>query len=221
MDIVLTPIEARVVGVLIEKETTTPDYYPLTLNSVVLACNQKSNREPVMELDENAVLHALNDLTRKHLVVQKNIEGSRVLKYAHDVNNVIEFTKQEIGVICVLFLRGQQTPGEINARTSRICNFESVAQVEEVLNKLISREDGPFVAILPRKPGRRERRYAHLLCGDVEVEDENVLPHENTTPAATNAESERIEKLEGQVETLQAEIVELKAKFEEFRKQFE
>lgn len=220
MDIVFTPTEARVLGVLVEKEITTPDYYPLTLNSVVLACNQKSNREPVTELDENTVLAVLNGLNRKHFVILKNIEGSRVLKYAHGFRDMLKLTPQELGIICVLFLRGAQTPGEINSRTTRLCKFDGVAQVEEVLNGLISRDDGPFVVSLERRPGHRERRYAHLFCGEVEVE--NVASDlDGPSVAGKSAEPDRIEKLENLVSAMQTELDALKQQFDKFREQFE
>jgi uncharacterized protein len=169
MKIMLTPLEARVVGCLIEKQVTTPDQYPLSLNAVTNACNQKSNRDPVMAIDETTVQRTIDDLSRKHLVIEKSGFGSRVPKYQHVFCNTqfgsLKFSPQELAVVCELLLRGPQTPGELRSRASRMAPFTDVSQVESVIEELEKRDDGPFVARLPREPGRRESRYAQLFTG--------------------------------------------------------
>ncbi|MEJ2160470.1 MAG: DUF480 domain-containing protein [Chromatiales bacterium] len=172
MDLVLGEHEARVVGSLLEKEITTPDQYPLSLNALTSACNQKSNRDPVMSLDEAEVLAALDSLRGKHLILEKSGFGSRVPKYQHRFCNTqfgtLQFSEQEFGLVCVLLLRGPQTPGELRSRTQRLCRFSDVGEVEACLEALADREDGPFVVRLAREPGKRESRYAHLFSGEVQ-----------------------------------------------------
>ena len=172
MDLVLDEHEARVVGSLLEKEITTPDQYPLSLNALTNACNQKSNRDPVMSLDEAQVLAALDSLRGKHLILEKSGFGSRVPKYQHRFCNTqfgtLQFSEQELGLVCVLLLRGPQTPGELRSRTQRLCRFSDVGEVEACLEALADREDGPFVVRLAREPGKRESRYAHLFSGEVQ-----------------------------------------------------
>ncbi len=172
MDLVLDEHEARVVGSLLEKEITTPDQYPLSLNALTNACNQKSNRDPVMNLDEAEVLAALDSLRGKHLILEKSGFGSRVPKYQHRFCNTqfgtLQFSEQELGLVCVLLLRGPQTPGELRSRTQRLCRFSDVGEVEACLEALADREDGPFVVRLAREPGKRESRYAHLFSNEVQ-----------------------------------------------------
>ncbi|MDH3841489.1 MAG: DUF480 domain-containing protein [Chromatiales bacterium] len=172
MDLVLDEHEARVVGSLLEKEITTPDQYPLSLNALTNACNQKSNRDPVMRLDEAQVLAALDSLRGKHLILEKSGFGSRVPKYQHRFCNTqfgtLQFSEQEFGLVCVLLLRGPQTPGELRSRTQRLCRFSDVGEVEACLEALADRDDGPFVVRLAREPGKRESRYAHLFSGEVQ-----------------------------------------------------
>ncbi|MGD9339893.1 MAG: DUF480 domain-containing protein [Chromatiales bacterium] len=172
MDLVLDEHEARVVGSLLEKEITTPDQYPLSLNALTNACNQKSNRDPVMSLDEAQVLAALDSLRGKHLILEKSGFGSRVPKYQHRFCNTqfgtLQFSEQEFGLVCVLLLRGPQTPGELRSRTQRLCRFSDVGEVEACLEALADRDDGPFVVRLAREPGKRESRYAHLFSGEVQ-----------------------------------------------------
>ncbi len=170
MNIEFSAIEARVIGCLIEKEITTPDQYPLSLNALTNACNQKTNREPVLELSEAVVQQAVDSLMKKYLVSDKSAGyGGRVTKYKHRFCNTefgsLKFSKQELGIICVLLLRGPQTPGELRARTNRLCEFADAEAVEATLKGLMSREDGPFIARLPRAAGARESRYAHLFSG--------------------------------------------------------
>src|SRR5438045_1604566 len=167
MNIVLTEIEARVLGALLEKETTTPDYYPLSLNALVNACNQRSNREPVMNLDEAAVRGALETLQQKALAGPARGADSRVTKYEHRLQEIFNFDRREAAILCVLLLRGPQTPGELRGRTERMYRFEDLDQVQSGLQQLMRRES-PLVKMLPRQPGTKEARYAHLLAGDVE-----------------------------------------------------
>lgn len=182
MRIELTTLEARIIGCLLEKEITTPDQYPLSLSALTHACNQKSSRDPVLQLTETEVQNSLDDLRKKHLVSDRSGFGSRVTKYQHRFCNLgfgsLEFSPQELGIICVLLLRGAQTPGELRSRTNRLCEFSDVQETESVLVNLMRREDGPFVTRLVREPGKRESRYAHLLSG--EVVEEQELSHSDT-----------------------------------------
>src|SRR5215469_16522711 len=168
MDIRLNEVEARVLGSLIEKEITTPDYYPLSLNALVNACNQKNNREPVMSLEENSVREALDGLQSQRLAGPARGADSRVTKYEHRIQEVFNFTRGETAVLCVLLLRGPQTPGELRGRTERMFRFEDLDAVQSSLQKLMQRE--PALAVmLPRQPGTKESRYAHLLSGEIEA----------------------------------------------------
>ena len=172
MNIQLTLNEARVIGSLIEKEHTTPEQYPLSLNALTNACNQKSSRDPVMHLDEGAVQETVDGLIKKRLISEKTGFGSRVPKYQHRFCNTdfgeLTLSDQELGIICVLLLRGPQTPGELRIRSERLCKFSDVSETEAVLKHLMEREDGPFIVRLPREAGKRESRYAHLFCGAVQ-----------------------------------------------------
>jgi uncharacterized protein len=216
--IVLNDVEARVLGALIEKEITTPDYYPLSLNALVNACNQKNNREPVMTLDEDAVRGALRTLQEKRLAGPASGADSRVTKYEHRIQEVFNFTRAETAVLDVLLLRGPQTPGELRGRGERMHRFEELSDVQSTLQRLIER-DPPLVRMLPRQPGTKESRYAHLLCGDVEGWE---APPETTAPAAqSSANAGRIDRLESEVADLRKELAELKGQMEDFRKQFE
>jgi uncharacterized protein len=215
MNIVFTPNEARVIGCLIEKEITTPDQYPLSLNALTNACNQKTNREPVLELSESEVQQSVDSLMKKHMVSDKSAGyGGRVTKYKHRFCNTefgsLKFTKQELGIICVMLLRGPQTPGELRSRTNRLCEFADAEEVEAALRGLMSREDGPFIARLPRAPGARESRYAHLFSGAMESapEPEAAQPAgvagDPSAPASTL--SQRVTALEESVAELRAKI---------------
>src|SRR5665213_2266555 len=173
MNIEFSLNEARVIGCLLEKEVTTPDQYPLSLNALTNACNQKTNREPVLELSEADVQQSVDSLMKKYMVSDKSAGyGGRVTKYKHRFCNTefgsLKFSAQELGIICVLLLRGPQTPGELRARSARLCEFADAAAVEAALKALLSREDGPFIARLPRAAGARESRYAHLFSGNIE-----------------------------------------------------
>lgn len=202
MAIELTPYEARVVGCLLEKEVTTPDLYPLTLNSLTTAANQKSNREPVYSLTEAEVLDAVESLKSKRLVSDLEGFGSRVTKYQHRFCNTefgsLQFSEQEKGIVCVLLLRGPQTPGELRTRTNRLCEFTDVQHVESVLGGLV--EKG-HVAQLPREPGKRESRYIHLFGSEVP----------DMQPVTLTSSESSDYSLAGRVEALEHEVAELKA----------
>jgi len=205
--ILLSSIEARVLGALVEKEVTTPEYYPLSLNALVNACNQKNNREPVMSLDEDAVRLALRALEDDGLAGPVRGGDSRVTKYEHRLQEVFNFTRGETAVMCVLLLRGAQTPGELRGRTERMHRFEELDDVLGTLQRLMQREPA-LVAALPRQPGTKETRYAHLLSGEVEA-SEGVA-----AGVAETAGDDRVSRLESEVAELRREIEELKEKVE-------
>jgi len=214
----LDEIEVRVLGALLEKESTTPDYYPLSLNALINACNQKSNRDPVMELDESAVRQALDSLNEKNLAGQVTSADSRVPKFAHRLQEVFNFDRRETAVLCVLLLRGPQTPGELRGRTERMYRFDDLGVVESALHRLMEREPS-LVKKLARQPGTKESRYAHLLAGEVE---EWSAPAQTQLEAATGSQDEqRIARLETEVESLRREIAHLRQDLEDFRRQFE
>jgi uncharacterized protein YceH (UPF0502 family) len=214
MKIELSPVEARVIGCLIEKQITTPDQYPLSLNALVLACNQKSNRHPVMDLDEAAVQNTLDQLARKHLVIEKSGFGSRVPKYQHRFCNTefgtLKLTPQELAIVCELLVRGPQTPGELRARASRMATVSDVGQVEAALEGLSTREDGPFVVRLPREPGRRDARYAHLFSGPVAVPPPQAESPAGVSSGTVEDIGARLDRLEEQLRQLREELDELK-----------
>lgn len=209
MDILLTPYEARVIGCLIEKEITTPDQYPLSLNSLTNACNQKSNREPVMDLDELTVQQTVDGLIKKTLITDKTGYGSRTTKYKHRFCNTdfgqLKLSDKELGIICALLLRGPQTPGELRSHTNRLCSFTDMQEVETTLQQMMQRDDGPFVAKLPREPGKRESRYMQLFCGDTPPVIE-AAGNDTVSAAQQTASDDRIEKLERRIEELEREI---------------
>ncbi len=216
MNIVLNPAEARVLGALIEKDITTPDYYPLSLNALINACNQKNNREPVTNFDEETVRLALRNLSDKRLAGPASGADGRVTKYEHRLQEVFNFTRPETAILCVLLLRGPQTPGELRGRTERMHRFEDLDEVLSGLQQLMRREP-PLAKALGRRPGTKEIRYAHLLSGDVEAWEP---PAEMASGGVTD-ENERVAHLEAQVAALQSEVAELKQQMAEFRKQFE
>ena len=218
MDIKLTESEVRVLGALIEKDITTPEYYPLSLNALVNACNQKSNRDPVMQLDEDAVRDALGGLQEQRMAGPARGADSRVTKYEQRLQEVFNFTRPEIAVLCVLLLRGPQTPGELRGRTERLHHFETLDDVQSALQKLMQR-DPPLAKLLPRQPGTKESRYAHLFAGDV-VEPEMPV-HAATGVERNPKDAERIARLEEEVAELRREVVEVKDQLERFRRQFE
>ena len=237
MKIELTTMEARVIGCLIEKQITTPDQYPLSLNALVNACNQKSNRDPMMEVDEATVQRTVDELGKKHFILERSGFGSRVPKYQHRFCNTeygtLKFSPQELGIVCELLLRGPQTPGELRPRAGRMAPFTDAEQVEAVLEGLRTREDGPFVVRLGRLPGRRDSQYAHLFSGPVAAAPDNEEPAVSarqpsgaSTPAAgsfdaassagvaagsgSSATADRIDRLESEVRLLREELDSLK-----------
>jgi uncharacterized protein len=221
MKIELSPMEARVIGCLIEKQITTPDQYPLSLNALVNACNQKSNRDPVMDVQESVVQATLDGLAKKHLILEKSGFGSRVPKYQHRFCNTefgtLKLNPQELAIVCELLVRGPQTPGELRSRASRMAPFADVNEVEIALEGLRTRDDGPFVVRLAREPGRRESRFAHLFSGDIAEAPEEPVAVAPAAPAATGSTTSsspsaaaRIDRLEAEVQRLRAELDELK-----------
>ena len=223
MAIQLTDIEVRVLGSLTEKDITTPDYYPLSLNALVNACNQKNNRDPVMTLDEDAVRQALSGLQEKRLAGPAGGADSRVSKYEHRLQEVFNFDRREIAVLCVLLLRGPQTPGELRSRTDRMHHFEALDEVQSTLQRLMEREP-PLATMLPRQPGTKEARYDHLLSDHPHAAYSfAAAAEEHSLPAASSSshDGERLSQLEHEVAELRREVGELKQQLAEFRKQFE
>jgi uncharacterized protein len=216
----LSPIGARILGALIEKEMTTPDYYPLTLNALLTACNQKSNREPVMSLDEDSIVPELDVLRERRIVFQVRAAGSRALKYEHNLGAIADFSPREAAVLCVLLLRGPQTPGQIRNRTTRLYAFNGLSEVERALAELAEKPDGPFVRKLPRQAGHKEHRYAELLS-DSPVPEETPEPVSAPPTESAAPEPDRLAGLEETVSVLQSDLEELRAEFERFRSQFE
>lgn len=220
----LSSAELRVLGSLVEKAVTTPDYYPLTLNSLTLACNQQSNRDPVVVYDETMVVRALDGLREKRLASVFTGAESRVAKYKHNFTESLQLTPAEIGLLCVLMLRGPQTLAELRARTERFQPFESLAEVDEVLTALAARQPQPLVVKLPRLPGTKEPRYAHLLAGPIDVAALTApisTPPPEPATLAVRAENDRVAKLETETAALRAELAALRQQFAEFRQQFE
>lgn len=218
MEFKLTENEVRVLGSLIEKDITTPEYYPLSLNALVNACNQKSNRDPMMQLHEDAVRDALGGLQEQRMAGPARGADSRVTKYEQRLQEVFNFTRPEIAVLCVLLLRGPQTPGELRGRTERLHRFEALEDVQSALQKLMQREP-PLANVLPRQPGTKESRYAHLFAGDV-VEVETPVQVGAVTKR-DSADAPRIARLEEEVAELRREVSEVKDQVERFRRQFE
>jgi len=221
---ILTEIETRVLGSLIEKDITTPDYYPLSLNALVNACNQKNNRDPVMTLDESAVRDALATLQEKRLAGPASGADSRVTKFEHRLQEVFNFDRREIAVVCVLLLRGPQTPGELRSRTDRMYHFEALDDVVSTLDRLAQREP-PLAAILPRQPGTKESRYMHLFSGEPrelsEGSGSSVSAGDSPAHAGVNSTAERLAALEEEVSRLRHELSEVQQQLANFRKQFE
>lgn len=218
MKIQLTALEARVIGCLIEKQVTTPDQYPLSLNALTNACNQKSNRDPVLALDEAAVQRTIDDLARRHLVIERSGFGSRVPKYQHCFCNTefgtLRFTPVELAIVCELMLRGPQTPGELRGRVPRMATLDGPGDIEAALQSLAAREGGAVVVRLPREPGRRDSCYAHLFSGPVaagggDTADPAPAGAMPAGPPVTST-AERLERLEAEVRALRAEVEALK-----------
>ena len=221
MQIKLDDVEVRVLGSLIEKQVTTPEYYPLTLNALLHACNQSSNREPVVAYDERTVASALERLREKKLARVVQTADGRVPKYRHVLTELIPLKSAELAVLCVLLLRGPQTVGELRGRTERLYSFSELTYVEATLQALMEHAAGPLVVKLPRQAGRKESRYAHLLAGPVEVEEQPRSLRLEPATIAVRAENERMAGLEREVAALRGELAELQQQFAEFKKQFE
>jgi uncharacterized protein YceH (UPF0502 family) len=214
----LNEVEARVVGCLVEKQLTTPEYYPLTLNALTNACNQKSNRDPVVSYDEETVEKALQSLRDKNIVYVFYGSTSRVPKYKHILPDVFELEPPEVAALSVLMLRGAQTIGEINQRTTRLYEFSGLGEVSQTLEKLAKRDE-PLVVQLERQSGQKEARYAHLLCGEIDIE--TLANWHEKSSSGSQTQSERITELERELENLRNEFNLFRESFEEFKKQFE
>lgn len=220
-NLVLNVSEVRVLGSLIEKAVTTPDYYPLSLNALTNACNQLTNREPVVSFDEATVVRALEGLREKRLATLYQGAESRVARYKHTLTDAILLTPAEVALLCVLMLRGPQTVGELRTRTERLFKFDTLPEVEEALGGLATRTPQPLVAKLPRAPGTKESRYAHLLAGPIEMATVETAPAAAPAVITAPAESARIAALEQEVAALRRECADLRQQFADFRRQFE
>ncbi|MCA1566362.1 MAG: YceH family protein [Acidobacteria bacterium] len=219
-ELILSLEELRVVGALIEKQVTTPEYYPLTLNALRQACNQLSNREPVVAFDERTVVWALESLRDRKLVRVVTTADGRVPKYRHVLDEALGLKSPEMAVMCVLMLRGAQTVGEIRTRTERLYPFSALSFVETTLEDLMTR-DVPLVVKLPRQTGRKESRYMHLLGGEVEVTETEAATRTEGATSEARGESGRVARLEQELREVRAELAELRGQFAEFKKQFE
>ena len=217
MELNLSSNQIRVLGCLVEKELTTPEYYPLTLSSLTNACNQKSNREPVMALSESEVLDSIKELETRYLVREKQLPGSRVAKYAHKLTGTLTdqfgFSDQEIAVLSILFLRGPQTPGEIRTRTQRSCNFNDVQEVDQILTNLTDKNGKQYVKALARQPGKREIRFIHLFGNEDDMNFIADTSHSHSDYSNANSDSPaELQLLQDEVKQLRTELNELKAK---------
>ena len=218
MNIILNEVECRILGSLIEKEVTTPEYYPLSVNALVNACNQKSNRDPVMNLEEAVVRQALHSLEGQSLVRSVSPSDSRVTKYEHRLQEVFNFYRHEIAIVCLLLLRGPQTTGELRSRSERMHSFDDLSAVQSSLQHLMKREPA-LVKPLPRQPGTKETRYAHLFSGDVEQAEPE--PKAKAPALERFVDGDRVRQLEEEITGLKNEIADLKQQFTQFRKQFD
>jgi uncharacterized protein YceH (UPF0502 family) len=215
----LSTAEVRVLGALVEKSIATPDYYPLSLNALTNACNQLTNREPVMSLEESDVTRAMDRLREQRLATRYHGAESRIARYKHTLTDAMLLTPAEVALLCVLMLRGPQTVGELRTRTERLFKFDTLPEVEEALNALAIRTPDSLVAKLPRQPGTKESRYTHLLSGPVESAalENSARPKDGTAPAA----DDRAAQLETEIAALRREVAELKEQFAQFKRQFE
>lgn len=217
----LTPVEVRVLGALMEKKRATPEQYPLTLNALVNACNQKSSRNPVVDYDEKAVVRALDTLREKKLALLVSSAGGRVPKYQECMTSAYYLTEAQAAVLTVLMLRGPQTVGELRSRCARLHEFDSLDEIQKTLDKLRDEEGDTLAILLPRQTGRKECRYAHLLCGEPETPEETAdIPRAEAAREAVDAEERRISALEEQVQSLSEQLDALRSEFDTFRAQF-
>jgi hypothetical protein len=226
MSVILNEYEVRVLGALVEKKITTPEYYPLTVNSLINACNQKSSRDPVVSYDETTVQKALNSLREKKLAYVFSGADARVAKYGHLFPEAMDLSHAETAIMCVLMLRGAQTPGELRTRSASLYNFESLIDVELALQSLMDEDirKEPLVVRLPRQPGTKESRYAHLLAGEINIDQMPVVaptPRASSSGSSSSVKEERIAVLETEVATLKQELSELQQQFAAFKQQFE
>ena len=221
MELELSLVEERVLGCLIEKEMATPEYYPLTLNALVNACNQKSNRHPPMALDESSVEHALYELRMNHkLAIEVTSTGNRVPKYKHNMAAHWNFSPAKMAILCELFIRGPQTPGDLRAHASRLHPLADAREVEEILQGLANHSGGPFVVHLAREPGKRERRWAHLFAGEPLLLAEEP-PRKASSPEAESMDPDRLATLETEVAALRVDLDDLKTALKSFKERFE
>ena len=218
MNIVLNEIEARILGALLEKEITTPDYYPLSLNSLVNACNQKSNRDPVMNLDEGSVRDALRTLHDNSLARSVSAADSRVTKYEHRLQEAFNFDRREAALFCELLLRGPQTPGELRTRAERMHPFDDLSEAQSALQRLMNRAP-PLVKVLARQPGTKESRYIHLLSGDAKPVSSTAA--REVAAALEQEKMDGFSRLSSEMAELRRDVADLKQQFAAFRKQFE
>lgn len=218
MTTILSEIEIRVLGSLVEKQVTTPEYYPLTLNALTLACNQKNNRNPVSSYTENEVANALETLREKNLTYVFHGSTSRVPKYKHVMPEVMHLNRAELAVMCALMLRGPQTVGELRGNAGRLYEFSGLEEVDATVNGLMARDSEPMVVRLPRQPGQKDARFAHLLSGEPHITEPVEMP---ARARAATRDHDRIAALEGEIESLKAHMAELREQFEGFKKQFE
>ena len=222
MNAILNEEEVRVIGSLIEKQVTTPEYYPLTLKALTNACNQTSNRDPVVSYDEKVVARALESLREKNLAYVFYGSDSRVPKYKQMMSDIYHLTPPERAIMCVLMLRGAQTVGELRGRTNRLYEFADLAEVEATLEALIARDEQPLVSRLPRQTGQKEARFAHLLSGEpVVAEQQHGAPPTEPAMREARADNERVARLEAEVEALRREVTELRQQLDDFKRQFE
>ena len=226
MSVILNEYEVRVLGALVEKKITTPEYYPLTVNAIINACNQKSSRDPVVSYDDSIVQKALSSLREKKLVYVFSGADARVPKYGHLFPEAMDLSHAETAIMCVLMLRGAQTPGELRTRTTSLYSFDSLVDVELALQSLMDddiRKD-PLIVKLPRQPGTKESRYAHLLSGEINIEQMPVVvptPRATSSSSSSSVKEERIAALETEVAALKEQLAGLQQQFIEFKKQFE
>jgi uncharacterized protein len=218
MSTILTDVETRVLASLVEKQATTPEYYPLTLHALTVACNQKNNRNPVTSFSEEQIAQAIESLREKNLTYVYYGSTSRVPKYKHVMPEVMHLNLQEMALMCALMLRGPQTPGELRSNASRLYEFSGLEEIEETLNALISHDSEPLVVRLPRQQGQKEVRFAHLLSGEVTIE---AVPEQFVARRSTFPQSDRVGKLEEDMTALKRQMEDLTRQFDEFKKQFE
>jgi uncharacterized protein len=221
MQTILNEVEVRVLGALVEKQVTTPEYYPLTLNALVQACNQKNNRNPVVSFDEEAVMQAVESLRGKNLVYVFYGSTSRVPKYKHMMTEIFELSPRELAIMCVLMLRGPQTPGELRGRTERLYDFSGMEEVEETLALLSNKDPQVLVSKLPRHPGQKEIRYVHLLAGEVSADYASESSGAEAERMSKPARTDKTNELEQEVNALRDEVNKLREEFEEFKRQFD